>query len=70
MHSQDILPLLELQQIGYEKSLKNPMSRLLVLFTFLLFRMRERQTATEKEFGIVLQMTLGYILTRRRIHVK
>ena len=48
MHSQDILPLLELQQIGYEKSLKNPMSRLLVLFTFMLFRMRERDTATEK----------------------
>lgn len=49
---------------------EKPKNRLLVLFILMLFRMREIDTATEKEFGIVLQVTPEYILTQARIQVK
>ena len=47
-------------------SLKTPEQvTLLVYLHVILFRMHERDTATELEFRSVLQLTLEHILTQR-----
>ena len=48
-----------------ERSLKIPEYVTMFFFMFILFRMHEGDTVTEKEIDIAIQMTLEYVLAPR-----